>query len=134
MAQALNPGFQVTATVVFTDGATPPNVVTLPTPPVWATDNSAATSVVAAADGLSAVITYIAPGVSNITVTGTNADGTTDVLTGEVDTVDDATGGTMTFGTPVPVGATPPTTITGSVAAVAHPMSLGAARTPTPNK
>lgn len=100
MGQPLKKGQNVVATVEFTDADG--SVVTPDTPPVWATDNSAATSVTASADGMTATVTYVGKGVSNITCTETNSDGTTDVLTAEVDTTDDATGGSISFGTPTP--------------------------------
>lgn len=101
MGQPLKNGQQVVATVQFLDSDG--NPVTPETTPVWATDNPNATKVTASADGLTATVAYVGKGVSNVTCTETNNDGTTDVLTAEVDTTDDATGGSISFGTPGPI-------------------------------
>jgi hypothetical protein len=99
---------QETATANFTDAGG--NVITnFPAPPVWASSNTAALTAVAAADGLSAVLTgqgsSNAPGVI-VTATATNSDGTTDVLSQPIDVVvgvaGDAVGGSITLGTPTP--------------------------------
>ena len=93
-------GMQVVATVAWDH---PPQ-----SPPVWASD-SPAVSVTPANDGNSAVVAYVSPGVANITATATNPDGTTAVAKGEVTTSgappgQNTTSGTMTFGTPTPIG------------------------------
>ncbi|HEX3161137.1 MAG TPA: hypothetical protein VHQ92_01040 [Pseudolabrys sp.] len=93
MNQTLNPSFQVIATVAF--------VVASTSPPVWASDSSSVT-IVAAPDGLTATITYVSAGTANITATA--SDGT--VATAQVTTVPGTVtnSGTITFGTPTPVG------------------------------
>jgi len=62
------------ATVSFVDAKGAP--ATADDVPVWASDNAASADVVAADDGLSAVVTIGLPGTANITVTSTDLDGT----------------------------------------------------------
>lgn len=90
-------GMQVVATVAWDN---PPQ-----SPPVWASDSSA---VSVAPDGDSAVIAYVSPGTANITATATNPDGTKAVAKGVIEaagaSVPNTTSGTMSFGTPTPIG------------------------------
>lgn len=52
--------------------------------PAWASDNEAAASVAASEDGLSAVVSILAPGAAIISVTTTNTDGSTASAQGTV--------------------------------------------------
>lgn len=95
MNQTLNPGFQVIATVAF--------VIASTSPPAWATDNPSVT-VVPAADGLTATITYVSAGTANITATASDGTVATAQVTTTPGTVTNS--GAITFGTPTAV--TPP--------------------------
>ena len=68
--------------------------------PAWTVDDSAVASIAPAADGMSAVVTGLTVGTATITVTaeGDPSPGAdTITLTGTVNVVDEASGGTLTF-------------------------------------
>ena len=98
MSKTLNIGGISTTTVTYQDKAG--SNVPVVGAPTWAVDNSAIATVVPAADGLSAVVTGVAVGTATVTVTA-EGDATPGVdtitLTGTVNVVDEATGGTLIF-------------------------------------
>lgn len=100
MSKQLNVGATSTATVAYTDAAGQP--VTLPagSVPVWTVDDTTKATATPAADGLTAVIEGVAVGTATVTVVA-EGDPTPGVdtitLTGAVNVVDEASGGTLTF-------------------------------------
>ena len=71
----------ITCTATFTDKAQ--NPVTPVTAPTWAVDNAALATIVAAADGMSAVVTPVGPvGTVNVTVTDGTLSGSLAVVLG----------------------------------------------------
>lgn len=104
MSQAtLKPGQTVPASVKYTSGGQPAQPAS---PPVWSSDTPGVASVQPAADGMSAVVSYVAPGaavisvvaegdptpgVDTITLQGTVTCSNPEIDAGEID-----------FGTPTP--------------------------------
>lgn len=98
MSKTLNIGSTSTATVAYQDKAgTDVAVVGIP---VWTVDDEAIATLVVGDDGMSAVITAVSAGTSTITVTA-EGDPTPGVdtitLTGTLNVVDEASGGTLSF-------------------------------------
>lgn len=100
LSKTLNIGATSTATVAYTDKAG--NPVTLPAGnvPAWSVDQAGVASVTPAADGMTAAVDGLAVGTATVTVVA-EGDPTPGVdtitLTGTVNVVDEAAGGTLTF-------------------------------------
>lgn len=98
MSKQLNVGGVSTASVTYQDPAG--NTVPVASVPSWSVDNPAIASITPATDGLSASVSALSVGVATITVTA-EGDPTPGVdtitLTGTVNVVDEASGGTLTF-------------------------------------
>lgn len=98
MSKTLNIGGTSTASVAYTDAAG----VSVPVSgaPTWTVDDATIASVTPAADGLSAAVVALKAGTATITVVA-EGDPTPGVdtitLTGTVNVVDEASGGTLTF-------------------------------------
>jgi uncharacterized protein YjdB len=91
-----------TVVALFTEADGTP-VTAFPGAPVWASSNPAAATIIPTVDGFGAEIDGAAAGLTTITVTATNPDGTTDVLSADLLVVEgDAVGGGITFGSAVP--------------------------------
>jgi hypothetical protein len=87
------------ATVSFLDAEG--NATTADDVPVWSSDNEAAATVVAAADGLSAEVSIGAPGAAIISVSTTNTDGSTASAQGTITVLPgDAVVGSVEFTPP----------------------------------
>ena len=67
----------VTLTLSQTVGLTFDAGVTFPNPPTWASDNIAVATVIAASNGLTAIVTPVNTGNANITATGVSTAGVT---------------------------------------------------------
>lgn len=98
MSKTLNIGGTSTASVTYADAAGAN--VAVSGAPSWSVDDASVASVTPAADGLSALVTALAVGTATISVVA-EGDPTPGVdtitLTGTVNVVDEATGGTLTF-------------------------------------
>lgn len=87
---------ELNASVAFLDAEG--NPTTADDVPAWSSDNEAAATVAASEDGLSAVVSVGSPGAAIISVTSTNADGTTAAAQGTVTVIaGDAAIGEVTF-------------------------------------
>lgn len=98
MSKQLNIGGGSTATVNYTDAAGAS--VPVSSVPSWSVDDSTIISLSPAADGMSASITALKVGTATVTVTaeGDPSPGVdTITLSGTVNVVDEASGGTLTF-------------------------------------
>jgi uncharacterized protein (DUF2147 family) len=100
-----------TAAVTLTDAA---GAATTPdATPTWAEDsNGTVLTLAPSADGMSATLTWVAPGTANISFNATDNDGTTVIATGSVEvTPGEAKTAEMTFtagAAPAPAPAPPP--------------------------
>ena len=79
---ALTMGQGATASATFTDAQGAHQVPA--TPPVWSSSDDAIAGVAAAPDGLTAIITAVAPGGATIHCSATNPDGTSAIGSGNV--------------------------------------------------